>query len=852
MALVDKYVLLFDDVYGNKKKLVIQKEGHSSGDGLYDIIGTGNPVILNYESQDDIYYPIIGSSCDINLYEERPNKNFVRYSTQLNVSGTWIPRQSTTVVSTNSFAPPFEHINQTSTNESELVRGGAFLSGSRLEQNLSGIEANTTYCASVYIKKSFGTGFAVDYAHISWGTDETNFFAVDYTYSTGVLEESTYGTGTIVSKGVESVGNGWYRIYVAGTTGSTVTNPQVFINYNAKYDSMQSHYWGVQVNEGIAPTRWIYTGNSVRDNDISDLKYFEERDFRAILYNEVSGTYNEFWRGYLKADAFIESFQPRPTVLKLYATDGLGELDSTFITRAQNTFSGTSPSGSAIKRICQIIEYTGLELPIRYSNFIQTLPSSTFSFLILDSLAHLGIYSGNFEIRNNKEILVDLLKQHQLRIFQSKGYFYIVSVFEYVDWDLLDDMSTYAVANSAIPTGLRDAEKANLTTNGTEYPKFINYALDGTKGTEIQTIDILKEVNTDLIPVNRDLVMELREPAAQVEVEEIIEGFDLVASVGGAGKRLITTDAGNEEATGKWTAFGSKTSISDDIVFKLGNRSIKITEPNTTLNTLIAQNVYTNNDLVVIKENETLTFRIQVFIDCFTKGVSTTNYQEAEIKFAIRRFLNGTGTGQYYTGSGWQTLLSVQTLKAKATDKWISLTQTITPTLNNAYKYTIELYEPRQVFVSSNTPDIYLDNIYLDRFSEKLTNIFAKRKQDVKGKVYELDYKSQTGAGFGIGGVRPRENFAGGIKSAGELSTLQIMNDNRTPMKVYSGTFRYDDEDVVTPLNKLWFNFTDYQADVSAMIDKLRYDIKNAEYKISAHEPNQDDDVTSDYIEGFS
>ena len=852
MALVDKYVLLFDDVYSNKKKLVIQKEGHSSGDGLYEIIGTGSPVVLNYESEDDIYYPIIGSACDINLYEELPNKNFVKYSTQLNESSEWITRQGVSVVSTDSFAPPYEHINQSTTNESELVRGGQFQTGSRLEQDLSGLEANTTYCASVYIKQSLGSGNTINFANISWGTDETNYFSVDYTYSTGVLENSTFGTGTIVSKGVQNLGNGWYRIFVSGTTDSSVTNAQVYINYNAKLDNMQSHYWGVQLNEGNAPTRWIYTGNSTRDNDISDLKYFEERDFLAILYNEVSGTYQEFWRGYLKADAFVESFQPRPTVLKLYATDGLGELDSTFITRAQNVFVGTSPSGAAITRICQIIEYTGLELPIRYSNFIQTLPDANFSYLILDSLAHLGIYSGNFEIRNNKEILVDLLKQNQLRIFQSKGYFYIVSLFEYVDWDLLDDMSTYSVANSSPPTGIRASEKANLTTNGTEYPKFINYALDGTKGSETQNLNILKKVNADLIPVNRDLVMELREPASQVEVEEVIEGFDFVASVGGAGKRLVTTDAGNEEATGRWTTFGGKTTISDSIVFKLGNRSIKITEPNDSSDTLIAQNVYTNNDLVVVKENETLTFRIQVFIDCFTKAVSTTNYQEAEIKYAIRRFLNGTGSGEYYTGTGWQSLPSVRSLKAKATDKWISLTDTITPTLNNSYKYTIELYEPSQVFVSSNTPDIYLDNIYLDRFSEKLTNIFSKRKQNINGKVYELNFKSQTGAGFGIGGVRPRENFLNGNKSSGELSTIQIMNDNRTPMKVYSGTFRYDNEDVVTPLNKLWFNFTDYQADVSAMVDKVSYDIKNAEYKLTAHEPNQDDDVTSDYVEGFS
>lgn len=65
MAYGVKYRLEFSDLLGNGKKVEILQDGYS-GDVL-PMIGTGDPVQIEWEGDDDFYKPIIGSSCTLNL-----------------------------------------------------------------------------------------------------------------------------------------------------------------------------------------------------------------------------------------------------------------------------------------------------------------------------------------------------------------------------------------------------------------------------------------------------------------------------------------------------------------------------------------------------------------------------------------------------------------------------------------------------------------------------------------------------------------------------------------------------------------------------------------------------------------
>ena len=65
MAYGVKYELDFSDIKGNKRSVQILKQDYT-GD-VNSIVGTDNPVIVKYTSDDDFYNPIIGSSCELNI-----------------------------------------------------------------------------------------------------------------------------------------------------------------------------------------------------------------------------------------------------------------------------------------------------------------------------------------------------------------------------------------------------------------------------------------------------------------------------------------------------------------------------------------------------------------------------------------------------------------------------------------------------------------------------------------------------------------------------------------------------------------------------------------------------------------
>lgn len=66
MAYGDKFKLYFVDAQNNPRELTIQKKNYS-GD-VKDLVGTSDPVILKWDSDDDIYSPLRGSTCEINLF----------------------------------------------------------------------------------------------------------------------------------------------------------------------------------------------------------------------------------------------------------------------------------------------------------------------------------------------------------------------------------------------------------------------------------------------------------------------------------------------------------------------------------------------------------------------------------------------------------------------------------------------------------------------------------------------------------------------------------------------------------------------------------------------------------------
>lgn len=66
MAYGEKFKLEFSDVRGNNRKVSILKKDYTGS--VSDLVGTGDPVIIKWDADDDFYSPIIGSTCELNLF----------------------------------------------------------------------------------------------------------------------------------------------------------------------------------------------------------------------------------------------------------------------------------------------------------------------------------------------------------------------------------------------------------------------------------------------------------------------------------------------------------------------------------------------------------------------------------------------------------------------------------------------------------------------------------------------------------------------------------------------------------------------------------------------------------------
>jgi len=66
MSYGEKFSLSFANVRGNARKLSILKKNYSGT--VYPLTGTANPVVIKWDSEDDFYNPLIGSSCELNLF----------------------------------------------------------------------------------------------------------------------------------------------------------------------------------------------------------------------------------------------------------------------------------------------------------------------------------------------------------------------------------------------------------------------------------------------------------------------------------------------------------------------------------------------------------------------------------------------------------------------------------------------------------------------------------------------------------------------------------------------------------------------------------------------------------------
>ena len=203
----------------------------------------------------------------------------------------------------------------------------------------------------------------------------------------------------------------------------------------------------------------------VTDSDnYDDFMNFDEREFKVrvssgfadsgdvadIIWNEEETLFNEanniwssegdvdiYWEGFLVADTYREQFISKPYVLTLTAIDGLGTLDAFdapngAIALDSNDNPETSDSSqsnydTAFYYIYKILQNLDLNFDIAIQNKIRKNFSVDTLTIFHDIFLNEFSLMDNFSKKNAKEILENILRITNSRIYQANGSWYITS-----------------------------------------------------------------------------------------------------------------------------------------------------------------------------------------------------------------------------------------------------------------------------------------------------------------------------------------------------------------------------------------------------------------------------------------
>jgi hypothetical protein len=441
-------------------------------------------------------------------------------------------------------------------------------------------------------------------------------------------------------------------------------------------------------------------------------------------------------------------------------------------------------------------------------------------------------------------------------------------------------------------TGIREQQLSLLTTDGNENIQFKRYDKDGIF-IENTTVDVLITAPTIAKPINEDLFIEyirpVRDGVKKVKLTDLL---------------LLNSNPSFRYGTFGWT-LGTDSAAAGTPAFG------QIYQPNQLLGISPISGLYTLNqqfltvgvnttdwliksELIPLEAGKDINVAFQYFLSnpfSLLKGVFVDT-APAKFNVAIGIDTDGDGTieqfydfdqNKFVAGSftsnkpTYSDSQYFQTNESTNYNNWNKYSLNITQTNFASYTKLLVLLYPFQgvgqgktVFVDAFTIAQKEKNKNLTKTSSAydFTNLgtllgFEQLLEDINYKYLSGSYTQPTTYSTGEVDERhinyipfdfTRKNRSE-RKKIDEIVLQEIMNDYRVPIKRYEGTFYRNDASNLPFyfFNKIWVNYGSsiLQDPVSAMIDKMEYDVKRNEYKIVMHLPNQDTDVLLTFLTRF-
>ena len=246
-----------------------------------------------------------------------------------------------------------------------------------------------------------------------------------------------------------------------------------------------------------------------------------------------------------------------------------------------------------------------------------------------------------------------------------------------------------------------------------------------------------------------------------------------------------------------------------------------------------------------------VTFKIKYYIKFLTSiSIEVNSTFQYQITVSDSGLKSWNATDKTFVSGNY-----INEIDETAANQFISYSTTLSEDglVNPSNSINIRIYNT--VCTATQYETTYFDNLEVSvkkveaqtaeqKFVSKLTN--SENNTTIKTrKALPIIYPgySRTRERFGFFNTT---NLYRGIT---DITNQNIANDFREFLTRYEGTFRNLKVQPLSMHNKVWFYWTDFETDPqTTIIDGLKYDVKNASFKLKSHLPNDDDDVDVDFI----
>ena len=564
------------------------------------------------------------------------------------------------------------------------------------------------------------------------------------------------------------------------------------------------------------------------DTDTSNYDDFytaDEREYKVkVSYKDSSDVYQTYWEGWLLVDRFREAVLTKPYPISLSAYDGLGSL-SGFTAPIDLTNLG---SKTLLYYIYNILNNINLGFNIYISNDIQKDGASGSEYTIYDqsTVTPNSLLQNGEKLRTAKDVLEQILKFTNAKIFQSYGKWYVINNSSYSEQSVKDSSATTANGGT-IPTGIRAAETTSLQNNGTESIKYFIYNSSGVYQST-STVDVLQTVPSDLQPLGANLTKEYLRPLKQ---------FTIDVATGDNFFEVNRFDNGHFEHAGTgWTLTNS--TIDSTFSFK-GDRSVKTTTVSTTAGATSVILVNSTGSGVSGNTAQADKLTINAYME-------STSSNTRGFRWQVKLVETGPGATQTkywnHSSTSWTNTDTKNEQEIDTNNRWKKFSFNLSSYPSGNWNIFVYLYSAYQTTSTSGFTALFYDSLALEYqnidSSGNRTDIFSKfdklelirkRTADLSG-VLKMDGMYLTNDKYGrITGnyyrSRDKTNY---LKSIEKIVSQQVINDYRDFVVRYEGDLYNNNNDPIGPHNKVWINFgtTVLQEPVSCYIDGMNYNVK--------------------------